>query len=212
MALYTATPPEGATQKIWGHLAPYPGENYPTHHDTNMKGGYRSIATGNDVNTTVPTSHRKHGMLIYCRDTNITYRLGSNLVSWTQVVASGSAAPLPLPYERVVNWGSVNAEYRRSEYHKYPEGRMEYLIYSGARHAHQDYANFWYSEIGHFAYPYHFNQDPFVFFGMNDTAGGLCWASASGSTPNMHGIFTEITATAYNAGGEVHIRVVGRWK
>ena len=124
MALYTATPPEGAKNKIWGHLAPYTGHNYPTQYAGNLKGGYRSV-TNTSERDSIPASRRKHGMKVYVKSVNNTYRLASNLTTWILLV-DPTTTSLALPYVRY-EYTPVD-DMEKVVCLKWNDGRLEYFF------------------------------------------------------------------------------------
>ncbi len=214
MALYTATPPEGAENKIWGHLAPYPGTRYPTHDPIHMKGGYRTLATTTAI-LNIPTSHRKHGMKAYCRSNKVTYRLNSNLTSWSVVnpVTATSVTSLALPYTEYIK---SETGFERIVCHKYHDGRLEYYIRTteaiirsgseGMYYAYRDYFKF--------RNTVHFIRTPNMTCTSINTrsANGLEISWAAGVLQNYEQFRIEPMTRRYENHAKQVIHVIGHWK
>ena len=69
---------------------------HPTHAAAYGLGGYRSVASNADRDA-IPTPRREAGMLVYVTATGLSWRLGSDLTTWTEyagaVGATGPAGP-----------------------------------------------------------------------------------------------------------------------
>jgi hypothetical protein len=59
-------------------------DTHPTHEAAYGRGGYRVVAS-NAVRDAIPTPRREEGMLVFVSATGLTWRLGSNLTTWTEV-------------------------------------------------------------------------------------------------------------------------------
>ncbi len=210
MATYSGTSPEGAKQKIWGHLAPYPGGTYPTHHAANMKGGYRTMSTEVAMHG-IPISHKKHGMKVYCSNTNRTWRLSSNLTTWVHV-PDASAGSILQPFTRTVEIGS-SGSYHWMEKHVYPEGRMEWFIKSFKFQVSATFGTMTYREIHGFGYSQDFVGLPYGTITVEDQHAGICWASFYSSGILANFFAPQLLATGSGlAGGVLHMHMIGRWK
>jgi len=63
-------------------------DTHPTHEAAYGRGGYRVVAS-NAVRDAIPTPRREEGMLVFVSATGLTWRLGSNLTTWTEVTSGG---------------------------------------------------------------------------------------------------------------------------
>jgi len=205
--------PENTKNKIWGHLSPYPGQNYPTQYAGNMKGGYRSVA-----NTTamydLPVSHRKHGMKVYCISNNITYRLQSNLTSWVTVDVGGNAT-ITSPYTKY-EYNPVG-DYDKVTCLKWYDGRLEYFLRTREKIIENRTDRFFYTYRTPFYFSNHqrFNAEPIaVVCGLSSNrsnADEISWGVLHDDiTASVMDV--ECFARDYQTHARQTVHVVGRWK
>ncbi len=209
MALYTATPPEGAKQKIWGHLAPYPGVTaYPTHMAVNMKGGYRSVASTTERNN-IPVSHRKHGMKVYCKSNNIVYRLASNLTTWTTASAGTPNPTLTSPYTRTTHHG--RGKWQRMVCHRYTDGRMEYFMRSYEYTLSSGSGGWYYNVPGHTSLPYSFSRYPSSIYSAKSNT-GIVFSQVWDIEHSRANINPQMFSPTSGSKGHMYAHLFGRWK
>jgi len=213
MALYTSTNPDKTKNKIWGHLAPYAGENYPTQYAGNMKGGYRSVANTTTRNA-IPTSHRKHGMKVYVKSTNQTFRLASNLVTWVLLVDSTSTS-LASPYTRY-DYTPVD-DMEKVVCLKWHDGRLEYFFRTKEKIIRNDTNRFFYTYRHHFYFSHHIkmlSEPIIVITGLSSrrtNADDITWGACH---DDINSSYFDIEAFGrdYETHGKQTIHAVGRWK
>ena len=208
MALYTSTPPEGATQKIWGHLAPYPGTHYPTQHAVHLKGGYRSVAS-TTAREAIPMSHRKHGMKVYVDSLNRTFRLAANLSTWNEVSGtSGSNTSIAKPYvETAVNDSDFGMVYCV----RWADGRLEYYFESIEFQTHDGSNGWWYDYTPTHIFQYSFYRKPvFVITARGYT--GLMSVSSYDISASTTRITLQDFSPTNGVKGKVTAHIFGRWK
>lgn len=56
-------------------------DTYGTHDSTYGIGGWREVAT-TTIRDAIPSPRLRAGMLVYCADTNLTYKLDADLTTW----------------------------------------------------------------------------------------------------------------------------------
>ena len=76
--------------RITGEITPVdPSDPYPTHRAVYAAGGYRSVDLLADLtNGFIPSLRREPGMLVFVIENSKTYRLGTDLVTWTEVTSA----------------------------------------------------------------------------------------------------------------------------
>jgi len=209
MALYTSTPPEGAEQKIWGHLAPYPHiVRYPTHKAINMKGGYRSVETATARNA-IPASHRKHGMKVYVKTTNNIYRLKSDLTSWIVVSSSTPNPTISSPYTRTTHHN--RGCWDRIVCHRYTDGRLEYFMRSSEQTMPSNSQGWYYKQPTTASLPYTFSKFPSsIFCGKSKT--GIVFAQILDIENSRAHIKPQMFTPTSGSRGYMYAHLFGRWK
>jgi len=213
MASFASNHPESEKNKIWGHLAPYPGEEYPTQYAGNLKGGYRSVANTTERNA-IPTSHRKHGMKVYCKSDSKTYRLASNLTSWTLVVDSVSSA-LVAPYTRYEYTPTDDME--KVTCIKWDDGRLEYFLRTKEKIIRNKTDRFYYTYRHHFYFSHHvkFIREPLGiitgYCSRRTNADDISWGTVHDDI-NASWMDIECFTRDYETHAKQTIHVVGRWK
>lgn len=65
---------------------------HPTHEAQYGKGGFRSVET-TAARDAIPAPRREAGMLVYVAGTGTTWRLGSDLATWTEDGGGGATGP-----------------------------------------------------------------------------------------------------------------------
>lgn len=63
-------------------------DEFPTHIDQYGAGGFRAVATYNDLST-IPTPRRKIGMKVFVLDQQQEYYLSSDLQTWISPIIDG---------------------------------------------------------------------------------------------------------------------------
>lgn len=83
--------PISGTVPVTSKIAPTDAlDEYPTHDEQYGLGGYRSVASTTERDA-ITDDRRNEGMLVYCRDSGIRYRLGAGLTNadWTPDSSGG---------------------------------------------------------------------------------------------------------------------------
>lgn len=86
--------PISGTVPVTSKIAPTDAlDEYPTHDEQYGLGGYRSVDSTTERDA-ITDDRRNEGMLVYCRDTGIRYRLGAGLTNadWTPDSSSGGGS------------------------------------------------------------------------------------------------------------------------
>ena len=63
-------------------------DEFPTHIDKYGGGGYRAVATYNDL-LAVPLARRRAGMIVLVTESNQPWILGDNLTTWKEHIVDG---------------------------------------------------------------------------------------------------------------------------
>ncbi len=80
------------TTTVPGPIAPSStGDTYASHYAQYGKGGFRSVLTIGERDA-ITTPRREQGMLVYVREDDSIYQLGTNLVSWTKWQGAGGSS------------------------------------------------------------------------------------------------------------------------
>ena len=204
MATYTSTPSAGAIQKVYGRVVPYSGENYPVTDATNMKGGYRTVAT-NTVRLAIPASHRKHGMKVFQHGNSSTWRLEADLVTWVNVTPSVAYTP---PFTRS-QW-TDGGGYGFTERTTWSDGRHEYRMVMDEQVINDTSHDWKYRTMPVFTFGVPFTGDPVAFSDGHDTKTGLIWGTFCNSMPNKNNLTPQMKGNVNGSGGRLHIHVMGR--
>lgn len=86
--------PISGTVPVTSKIAPTDAlDEYPTHDEQYGLGGYRSVASTTERDA-ITDDRRNEGMLVYCRDSGIRYRLGAGLTNadWTPDSSGGGGS------------------------------------------------------------------------------------------------------------------------
>ena len=203
MALYTATPPEGAKQKVFGRVVPFAGENYPVVDSDYLKGGYRVIHS-NTTRNNIPTSHRKHGMKVYKQDDQTVWRLKADLTTWEDVTPTIVAVPFTRSqWTNGVGYGFI-------ERTTWNDGRHEYRTVMHHRKEDAGSHDFKYRNMSSLTFTVPFVGDPAAFADGHDTERGLIWGTFASSMPSKTRVTPQLKGNTYGCGGYLHIHVIGR--
>ncbi len=203
MALYTNTNVDTAVQYVWGTIAPYSGSTAPTHEDIDGKGGYRCVASTTERNA-IPTAKREHGMSVFVQSNETEYRLGSDLVTWTQEV---EALPSSLYVYRT--FGATTVIDRAAEY-KWYDGRLELMIKFKPLTTSTSTGSIFYRLSGAYTYPTRFVTTPACQNGVYDGANGLCWGEVH--SLGIASTKVQILGNTNSAIGHGYVILTGRWK
>jgi len=68
----------------------YDTDTYPTHDEKYGRGGYRAVASTNEM-WAIPAQRRAPGMLVYVTNNGTTYRLGTDLSTFSPVAIGGTS-------------------------------------------------------------------------------------------------------------------------
>ncbi len=205
--------PENTKNTIWGHLAPYPGMDYPTQYAGNMKGGYRSVVD-TAARDAIPVSHRKHGMKIFCQSNNVTYRLNSDLTSWKTIVVGGNTtiADPYLKYEY-----PASGDYDKITCLKWHDGRLEYFLRTKEKIIENRTDHFYYTFrlAFWFSARQKFKSEPIaIICGLSSNrtnADEISWGVVYDDI-SVNVIDIECFCRDYQTHAHQTVHVVGRWK
>ncbi len=207
MALYADTSSGTAEQKIHGQIAPYPGEDYPTHEDTDGKGGYMCVANYTERNA-IPTSKREIGMVVFVSSVSEEFILDPNLSTWISSPDPVSAIASSL-YTYTL-WGS-DASATETVQYKWHDGRLEliYRMKSIGTTTNSGSGDVDYGAHSAVYWKTTFIENPVVQVSGYDNSNGLNW----GAIREVNRSYFRATLLAIGGGtGITTVYANGRWK